>query len=60
MDTDGKAFQTPCTVPGLTPGVHHVVLKHASRGERDAGEIHLGQVREIEVSWDAPGEGKVP
>jgi hypothetical protein len=60
VDADGKAFETPCTVPSMTPGVHHVVLRHAVRGELDAGEIDFEQVREIEVSWGCPREGKGP
>ncbi|MCX7428375.1 MAG: serine/threonine protein kinase, partial [Planctomycetia bacterium] len=41
VDADGKAFQTPCTVPGLTPGVHHVVLKHVGRGDQDGATAGL-------------------
>jgi serine/threonine protein kinase len=49
---DGQLYRTPCTVPDLVAGPHHVVFHHPDRGELDAGEINFSSCREIEASWD--------
>jgi serine/threonine protein kinase len=53
VDRDGVPFTTPCTVPDLPSGVHHVVFQHGARGSLDAGEIDFAKTREVEISWDA-------
>ena len=53
VDRDGNPFKTPCTVPDLPSGVHHVVFQHDARGTLDAGEIDFAKTREVEASWDA-------
>ena len=55
LDAEEKPYATPCTVPNVPPGEHHVVFKHAEHGDLDAGRIDFSTVREVEARWpDAP------
>lgn len=48
---DGTPYTTPCTIPNLRPGVHHVIFKHAQGGNLDVGKIDFGQTRQIVGRW---------
>jgi serine/threonine protein kinase len=53
LDAEQKPYVTPCTVPTVPSGEHHVVFRHAEHGELDARRIDFGRVREVEARWPA-------
>jgi serine/threonine protein kinase len=52
LGADGLPETTPCTVLDLPPKVHHVVFKHPSHPDLDAGKLDFAKTREIEVTWE--------
>ncbi len=48
---DGTPYTTPCTIPDLKTGVHHVIFKHPQQGDFDAGHIDFQQTRQIVGRW---------
>ena len=54
-DVKGKPYVTPCTVPAVPSGEHHVVFKHPLHDDLDAGRIDFSRFREVNARWsDAP------
>jgi serine/threonine protein kinase len=50
-DAKGKPYATPCTVPMVPTGEHHVVFKHAQHDDLDAGRIDFTKFREVDARW---------
>ena len=54
-EVKGKPYVTPCTVPTVPSGEHHVVFKHPLHDDLDAGRIDFSRFREVNARWsDAP------
>ena len=53
---DGRPWLTPCTVPGLPPGSHTVVLKLQGQEDLDLGSVDFGKTREVTASWARVGD----
>jgi len=52
---DGRPWLTPCTVPGLPPMSHTVVLKLQGQEDLELGPIDFGKTREVTASWRRVG-----
>jgi serine/threonine protein kinase len=50
-DVEGTPYTTPCTVPGLTAGMHDVVFKHPGLADLEVGRIDFSKTREIVAHW---------
>ena len=55
VQSDSGPFVTPCSIPGLVPGVHHVAFRHPQLGEVEAGAVNFALVREVHASWPVRG-----
>jgi hypothetical protein len=52
---DGTPYRTPCTVPSLRGGAHHVVFRWDDEVEElDAGTIDLSENRQINACRKGP------
>lgn len=51
IKSDGRPYETPCSVPGLAPEVHHVVFRHPTLGDTEAGAVDFARVREVHLHW---------
>ncbi len=51
VNSDGKPYATPCTIPNVPTGEHHVVFKHAGYEDLDAGRIDFSRAREVDARW---------
>jgi len=51
MPPDGEPWLTPCTVPGLMPKSHAVVLKRRGLPDMELGQIDFGLTRELIAHW---------
>jgi hypothetical protein len=52
LKPDGTPYTTPCTVPDVAVGIHHVIFKRESLNDLDIGRIDFRQRRDIEVRWN--------
>jgi serine/threonine protein kinase len=53
VDRDGVPYLTPCTIPGLRVGPHHVTFKKAGLADLDAGVVNFGAAREVAAKWES-------
>jgi len=60
VDGEQTPYVTPCTVPDVPSGEHHVVFKHADYGDLDAGRIDFSRIREVEARWPAAWQETSP
>ena len=52
LKPDGTPYTTPCTVPDVAVGIHHVIFKRESLNDLDIGRIDFRELRDIEVRWN--------
>jgi serine/threonine protein kinase len=57
---DGTPYITPCTVPDVPTGIHHVVLKRESLKDLDIGRIDFRDRQDIEVRWNSEPDRRTP
>ena len=53
LKPDGTPYTTPCTVPDLPAGIHHVVFKREPSNDLDIGRIDFRDRRDIEARWNS-------
>ncbi len=51
LKPDKTPYTTPCTVPELPAGIHHVIFKREPLTDLDIGRIDFRERRNIEVRW---------
>lgn len=52
VDSQGRPYTTPCTVPNLTPKNYDVVFKREGYPDFNAGKIDFKKQQEIVVTWN--------
>ena len=53
---DGTPYNTPCTIPDLPAGIHHIVFKRELMSDLDIGQVNLRDRRDVEARWDSGAE----
>jgi len=53
LKPDGTPYTTPCTIPNLPSGIHHVIFKHEPLNNLDIGLIDFQDRRDIEAHWNS-------
>ena len=52
LKPDGTPYTTPCTIPELPTGSHHVVFQHPAMPDLDVGWVDFRDSRDIDVRWN--------
>ncbi len=52
-EADGTPYRTPCTIPNLSPQVHHVAFQREGLKRLEAGEFDFRSNREIFARWNS-------
>jgi serine/threonine protein kinase len=52
LKPDGTPYTTPCTIPELPTGSHHVVFQRPAMPDLDAGRVDFRDSRDIVVRWN--------
>lgn len=53
LKPDGTPYTTPCTVPDVPAGIHHVVFKREPLNDLDIGRVDFRERRDIESRWNS-------
>jgi serine/threonine protein kinase len=52
LKPDGTPYTTPCTIPELPTGSHHVVFRRPAMRDLDVGRVDFRESRDIDVRWN--------